>query len=116
LPSEAGHDERGGGAAGSRHGIGDVGCRRGGGHGLGSRGSDAGSGTLPDAREQTPFQRNFAAYCESKIAVAGLVVLVLLCLLALFAPWVAPQNPYDLSRLDLMDSRQEPGSSRSTEP
>ncbi|HZH08172.1 MAG TPA: ABC transporter permease [Lautropia sp.] len=67
------------------------------------------AGRLPDAREQTPFQRNFAAYCESKIAVAGLVVLVLLCLLALFAPWVAPQNPYDLSRLDLMDSRQEPG-------
>ncbi len=61
------------------------------------------------AREQTPLQRNFAAYCESRIAVVGLVVLVLLCLLALFAPWVAPQNPYDLSRLDLMDSRLEPG-------
>ena len=41
--------------------------------------------------------------------MAGLVVLVLLCLLALFAPWIAPQNPYDLSRLDIMDSRQEPG-------
>ena len=61
------------------------------------------------AREQTPLQRNFAAYCESRIAVVGLVVLVLLCLLALFAPWIAPQNPYDLSRLDIMDSRLEPG-------
>jgi len=60
-------------------------------------------------KEQTPFQRNFAAYCESRIAVTGLVVLVLLCLVALFAPWIAPQNPYDLSRLDLMDSRQPPG-------
>ncbi len=59
--------------------------------------------------EQTPFQRNFAAYCESRIAVTGLAVLVLLCLVALFAPWIAPQNPYDLSRLDLMDSRQPPG-------
>ena len=61
------------------------------------------------AREQSPLQRNFAAYCESRIAIAGLVVLVLLCLLAVFAPWVAPQDPYDLSRLDLMDSRLEPG-------
>jgi peptide/nickel transport system permease protein len=59
--------------------------------------------------EETPFQRHLAAYCESRIAVFGLVVLVLLCLLALFAPWIAPQNPYDLSRLDLMDSRMEPG-------
>ena len=60
-------------------------------------------------REETPFRRNLAAYCESPIAIAGLVVLLLLCLLALFAPWVAPQDPYDLARLDLMDSRQPPG-------
>ncbi|MBA3479453.1 MAG: hypothetical protein H0T52_13805, partial [Lautropia sp.] len=40
-------------------------------------------------KEQTPFQRNFAAYCESRIAVTGLAVLVLLCLVALFAPWIA---------------------------
>ena len=60
-------------------------------------------------REQTPFQRHFAEYCESRIAIAGLVVLVLLCLLAVFAPWIAPQDPYDLSRLDIMDSRLEPG-------
>ena len=30
-------------------------------------------------------------------------------LLALFAPWIAPQNPYDLSKLDLMDSKLAPG-------
>ena len=60
-------------------------------------------------REQTPFQRHFAEYCESRIAIVGLVVLALLCLLAVFAPWIAPQNPYDLSRLDIMDSRLEPG-------
>ena len=66
-------------------------------------------GAPASVREQTPLQRHVAAYCESRIAVVGLVVLVLLCLLALFAPWVAPQNPYDLSRLDLMDSRLAPG-------
>jgi peptide/nickel transport system permease protein len=67
------------------------------------------SGEAAAGREQTPFQRHFAAYCESRIAVAGLLVLVALCLIALFAPWIAPQNPYDLSRLDIMDSRMEPG-------
>jgi len=67
------------------------------------------TGAPATVREQTPLQRHFAEFCESRIAVAGLVVLVLLCLLALFAPWVAPQDPYDLSRLDIMDSRMEPG-------
>jgi peptide/nickel transport system permease protein len=76
--------------------------------------------TLPEAaatgseasaagREQTPFQRHFEEYRESRIAIVGLVVLVTLCLLAVFAPWIAPQDPYDLSRLDIMDSRMEPG-------
>jgi peptide/nickel transport system permease protein len=72
-------------------------------------GAASGAATSAAVLEQTPFQRHFAAYCESRIAVLGLVVLVLLCLVALFAPWIAPQNPYDLSRLDLMDSRMEPG-------
>jgi peptide/nickel transport system permease protein len=28
---------------------------------------------------------------------------------ALFAPWIAPQDPYDLAQLDLLDSRLPPG-------
>jgi peptide/nickel transport system permease protein len=31
-------------------------------------------------------------------------------LLALLAPWIAPQNPYDLATLDLLDARLPPGS------
>ena len=30
-------------------------------------------------------------------------------LLAIFAPLLAPQNPYDLSQLDIMDGRLKPG-------
>ncbi len=30
-------------------------------------------------------------------------------LAALLAPWISPQNPYDLARLDLLDSRLPPG-------
>jgi peptide/nickel transport system permease protein len=37
------------------------------------------------------------------------VVLGLLILSALFAPWIAPQNPYDLAQVDVLDSRLPPG-------
>ncbi len=39
----------------------------------------------------------------------GLTMLLVIVLVALFAPWLAPQNPYDLTKLDLMDARQAPG-------
>ena len=42
----------------------------------------------------------------------GLVLLGLILLLALFAPLISPQNPYDLAQLDVMDSRLPPGSNR----
>ncbi len=37
-------------------------------------------------------------------------MLGVIALLAVFAPWVAPQNPYDLAQLDIMDGRLPPGS------
>ncbi|NQW85593.1 MAG: ABC transporter permease [Alcaligenaceae bacterium] len=51
---------------------------------------------------------------ESRLALFGLVLLVLVLFLALFAPWIAPQNPYDLAKLDLMDSKLAPGSESMT--
>jgi peptide/nickel transport system permease protein len=64
---------------------------------------------LPDVAEETPFRRFARAYLASKVAVAGLVLLVLVFLTALVGPFVAPQNPYDLMVLDVMDSRLAPG-------
>ena len=46
---------------------------------------------------------------QSRTAVAGLVVLVLVVLAALAAPWITPQNPYDLMQLDVLDARLAPG-------
>lgn len=40
----------------------------------------------------------------------ALVVFVGFCLIGLFAPWIAPQNPYDLAQVDIMDSLLPPGS------
>lgn len=51
-----------------------------------------------------------ADFMRSRAALAGLVVLGLIVLAALCAPWITPQNPYDLMQLDVMDARLKPGS------
>ncbi|MDQ0142700.1 ABC transporter permease [Cupriavidus necator] len=61
------------------------------------------------AREQSPWRRFAAEFFASKIAVAGLATLVTIILIAIFAPWLAPQNPYDLATLDVLDARLAPG-------
>ena len=42
------------------------------------------------------------------IAIAGLIGFVIFLLIALLAPWIAPQNPYDLMVLDIMDGLLPP--------
>ncbi len=61
--------------------------------------------------EQTPFQpiqRLASDYAESRIALAGLALLALIMAVALLAPLISPQNPYDLAQLDILDSRLPP--------
>lgn len=64
------------------------------------------------AREkvETPFRRFVSEFAESKLAMVGFTVFTVIALLAFLAPWIAPQNPYDLAVLDIMDGRLEPGS------
>ncbi|SFZ85457.1 peptide/nickel transport system permease protein [Devosia enhydra] len=52
------------------------------------------------------FWRDFA---ESKVAVVSLLVIAAIIFVAIFAPLLSPQDPYDLARLDLFDSRLRPG-------
>jgi peptide/nickel transport system permease protein len=61
-------------------------------------------------KEETPFQRFAREFARSKLALVGLVIVVIIAFLAVFAPWITPQNPYDLAQLDIMDGRLEPGS------
>jgi peptide/nickel transport system permease protein len=61
------------------------------------------------ARVETPFGRFAAEFASSSVALAGLAVFTIIVLVAVFAPWIAPQNPYDLAQLDIMDGRAEPG-------
>jgi peptide/nickel transport system permease protein len=58
---------------------------------------------------ETPLMRFSRAYFASRIAAAASAVLLLMILAALCAPLLAPQNPYDLMTLDIMDSRLAPG-------
>lgn len=61
-------------------------------------------------RVETPFRRFVSEFCESKVALGALLVFTLIALAAIFAPWISPQDPYDLAVLDIMDGRLEPGS------
>ncbi len=62
------------------------------------------------ADAETPLRRFLAEFLASKLALAGLVVLAAILVIAVFAPWISPQNPYDLAGLDLLDGRLPPGS------
>lgn len=60
--------------------------------------------------EETPLRRAVRAYFLSYTAIFGLVLLLAIVAIALLAPAIAPQNPYDLLQLDVMNSRLPPGS------
>jgi peptide/nickel transport system permease protein len=60
-------------------------------------------------RVRGEFARFIDRFLEDRVAVFGLALITIIILLALFAPFIAPQNPYDLAKVDIMDSRQPPG-------
>lgn len=62
------------------------------------------------AREHSIWWRMAADFARSRIALAGLLLLLAVLLVALVAPWITPQNPYDLMQLDVLDARLPPGS------
>ncbi|MHA3915703.1 ABC transporter permease [Halovulum sp. GXIMD14793] len=64
----------------------------------------------PPTKVETPFQRFRAEFFESKIATAALGIFLIIVLLAILAPWITPQNPYDLAQVSVMDGRLPPGS------
>ncbi|MEL6205582.1 MAG: ABC transporter permease [Pseudomonadota bacterium] len=62
------------------------------------------------AKVETPFQRFTAEFLESRVATAALMLLLLIIVLAVLAPWITPQDPYDLAQVDVLDGRLPPGS------
>ena len=60
-------------------------------------------------RRVPPWRLMVRDFFESPVATGALVVLGLLIAAALLAPWITPQNPYDLRSIDLMDALLPPG-------
>ena len=58
---------------------------------------------------QSPLAAFWAEFRENWIAVAALAVVVIIVFIAVFAPLISPQDPYDLATLSLMDARRPPG-------
>jgi len=56
-----------------------------------------------------PWRVLIAEYAESRGALVGAALLLLTLMLAVLAPWIAPQNPYDLSQLDILNAKLSPG-------
>jgi peptide/nickel transport system permease protein len=66
------------------------------------------------AAVESPWRRFSAEFAESKLAMVGLAMLLAIVVVALAAPVISPQNPYDLSQLDVLDSKLPPGEHSST--
>lgn len=59
--------------------------------------------------EPTPLARFWADFRSNPVAVLALFVVITVMTIAAAAPIIAPQNPYDLATLVLMDARRPPG-------
>lgn len=70
----------------------------------------AGSPGGQERSSRSPLARTLQALLHDKQALVGLIIVVLFVAAAVLAPVIAPQNPYDLSQLDIMDGRLPPGS------
>lgn len=58
---------------------------------------------------ERPVWRVIREFRSSHLAMFGLFLLLTIVIAAFLAPWITPQNPYDLRSLSIMDSRLAPG-------
>ena len=63
---------------------------------------------ITDVAAESRLAAAWQEFAESRTAAVALAVVVLLTGLALLAPFVVPQNPYDLTQLSIMDNKLPP--------
>ncbi len=73
-----------------------------------------GAAQKPGLAAVSPWRRFAAEFAESRVALAGLILLAAIVAVAIAAPLISPQNPYDLAQLDVLDSKLAPGERSST--
>lgn len=57
----------------------------------------------------SPLARFWDEFRTNRVAVVALAIVLVIILLSLIAPWITPQNPYDMATLRLADARRPPG-------
>lgn len=65
---------------------------------------------MASALVKTRFHMFVSDFAESKVALSAFLVLCSIITIALFAPLLSPQNPYDLGKITILDGRLPPGS------
>jgi peptide/nickel transport system permease protein len=63
---------------------------------------------LEGESEPSSLRQYGRRFAEDRLALAAAILFALLVLVALLAPWISPQNPYDLRQLDILDSDLPP--------
>jgi peptide/nickel transport system permease protein len=65
--------------------------------------------TLSQTKAKSQFHFIVDNFFQSRLALTGALLLLMIIVLALFANILSPQDPYDLKSLDIMDAHQPPG-------
>jgi peptide/nickel transport system permease protein len=67
----------------------------------------------PVVPPETPMHLLLRRYFKSRIGTVAAVLLVLLIIVAIAAPLIAPQDPYDLATVSIMEAEHAPGTTSS---
>lgn len=70
--------------------------------------------TTIETGAESPARRIASGLARSPAALVGMVLLGAIVVLAVAAPLIAPQNPYDLMQLNILDNRLPPGAEAMT--
>jgi peptide/nickel transport system permease protein len=57
----------------------------------------------------SPLRQFWNEFRVNRVAVVALGLVVAIVLVSVIAPWITPQNPYDMAGLRLSDARRPPG-------
>ena len=60
------------------------------------------------SNKSTSLSKFWSEFSENKIALISLLIFLLIVFVAIFAPIISPTDPYDLSKVSVMDSRLPP--------
>jgi peptide/nickel transport system permease protein len=68
------------------------------------------AGVAPASVEvETPLRRFVSDFTESRLATGAFCFFLVIAFIALFAPWLAPTDPYDLAQVTVLNSHLPPG-------